>query len=171
MGDVDPCLAGGDGFFPGLCEPSTAPEPCEGAFDYPPSHNADYGNECDSRAHECRSACGGDAISRCLCSSAPRRLFPIRSAAASDVTVGEMGVAQRHLHIGMAEQTERTTGTGTPFMTAWLAHRMAEVVKAHVLDPGLRAGRDTRAGRPDSAGGMRPGARGRRRGCVCAAAG
>ncbi len=37
MGDVDPSLAGGDGFFPVFCEPSAAPEPCEGAFDDPPS--------------------------------------------------------------------------------------------------------------------------------------
>lgn len=37
MSDVDPSFAGGDGLVPVLCEPATASEPCEGAFDDPPS--------------------------------------------------------------------------------------------------------------------------------------
>ena len=37
MGDVDPCLAGGDGFLPVFCQPPTSPEPCKGAFDDPSS--------------------------------------------------------------------------------------------------------------------------------------
>ena len=37
MGDIDPRLAGGDGFFPSLLPASTAPEPCKGACDDPSS--------------------------------------------------------------------------------------------------------------------------------------
>ena len=37
MGDIDPRLAGGDGFPPVFCQPSTAPEPCKGAFEDPSS--------------------------------------------------------------------------------------------------------------------------------------
>ena len=38
-----------------------------------------------------------------------------------DFPVPEMGVAQRHAYIAVAEQWD-TTGTGTPFITAWLAN-------------------------------------------------
>lgn len=37
VGDVDPSLAGGDGFLPVLRQSAAAPEPCEGAFDDPSS--------------------------------------------------------------------------------------------------------------------------------------
>ena len=37
-----------------------------------------------------------------------------------DLPVAEMGVSERHAHVGMAEQAG-TTGTGTPIITAWLA--------------------------------------------------
>ena len=38
-----------------------------------------------------------------------------------DVAVGEMGLAQRHLHIAEWPSRRETTGNGTPFITAWLA--------------------------------------------------
>ena len=53
-----------------------------------------------------------------------------------DVAVCEMSVAQRHPHIGMAEQA-RDHRDRHPVHDRMARHGMAQVVQTHILDPGL----------------------------------
>ena len=60
---------------------------------------------------------------------------PMRSGGGLDVPVADVRVAQRHLHLGVAEQTRHHRQRNT--LHRRLAGKcVSEIVKAHILDTG-----------------------------------